>query len=177
MTSAEIVPTPSYLDCTQADLVLLRLTGMSLEKIAEKIDGPVEWVTEQLENPDARAELVRRRRDVLSAVGDAAAAVVGQGLDIVEAGMKRDPEDTALALQAIRSASPLLAKQVNVDVSGGVTVGADEELKGSIAFLLEQADRHRLKLVHGAAAELDGVIDGEVISDVIGDVGEGWDLL
>lgn len=175
-----MVPTsqPSYLDASTSDLVSMRLAGMTLEAIAERLDAPLVWVRMAEAQPAFRAELVARRRAVLERVGDAAAMVVTKGLEVVQDGMERDPEDTTLALGAIRAAGALLPKTLELAVRTPEEAAGDE-LRDDVAWLLQQAAEHAAVLEHGAAAVLDAewVENDEAPPPGEGDGADGWDLL
>jgi hypothetical protein len=163
--SAEIVTTPSYLDVTQADLVGIKLRGLSNSKIARQIGAPVEWVRGVLDTPAARGELARRRRLAIDEVNDAAVRLVKTGVDVVQTALEADPQDSQLGIQAIRAGSLLLTKVVSIDVQGA---GVDPEIATNVEWLLEQASKYAVQLEHGSAYTLD-VVDGEIV--------DGWDLL
>lgn len=136
--------------------MLLALAGVSVDEIAVRLAAPLAWARGVVESPTGQAELKARRREVLSRVQGAAAVVATRGLALLHDGMAKDPENVDLAAMAVRAASPLIPKTLDVNVEHSDAGSA--ELQDQISWLLQQAERNRLALEMGSAAVLDAVI-------------------
>lgn len=133
------------------------------------VRGETEGIPKRvLDGADVGAALVQIRREVVTRTADAVYAAVNEGLTVARKHVKANPEDAETALAMVRAASPLVPKGVlQVEVLGG---GAQADLIDDVEWLLAQAEEHRIRLELGAAAELDGIADAEIVP-------EGWDLL
>lgn len=137
--SAELVPQPDPVMVAQAI-----------------VSGTADAYPEQVRNSvEVGNALVTLRREVMTRTADAVFGAVGEGLAVARKHVRENQDDVDTALAMVRAAAPMMPKgPVQVELNGHGGAGA--ELVGQVEWLLQVADAHRVRLLEGAAAVLDG---------------------